>query len=1365
MPIVPLAAALLSLSTGALPVSVQSDASGTVFIDQNGDGARQPGERGLPGVLVTNGQDVVRTDTRGVFTIPLRNAEDSIISVVDPAGYASPRDSLGIPRFYHIHKPQGSPDSNYIYSGVPATGQLPQTIDFPLVRDTTGGAFDVILVGDPQPYNPGEVSLYARDVVSELRNVEADFAFALGDLVGDDLNLYPIYNEANSLSGHTWRNVHGNHDVNFMSPTDQHSDETFEATFGPADYAFYRGEALFIVLDNVLWQGFDGYRSDGDPKRGNYIGDISDRQVRFVRALLDNTPRETLVVVAVHIPFMGDGPRENTRGFEKLLAAMSSHPNTLSVSGHTHKQRHEYFGPEDGYTTDQGTEHHHYNVGTASGTWWRGDTNERGIPHAMMRDGTPNGFAVLSIKENTYSISYKAAGFPESFQINIHAPDASAGGEAFTANVFNGCERTTVEYQIGENGSWRTMERVWIPDPHYTALYEQELEDNKRRKLWEPEPSSHIWQANLPADIPAGTSWLTIRATDPYGHQHRASTPVRNNAERAAPNPMAGQIPSDRSSETGTGRLERIAFGSCSKESNPQPIWQTVSAAKPDVFILAGDNVYGDTNDPAVLRAKYDRFNAIPGFAALRSHTPLLATWDDHDFGRNDAGREYEMKEDSQQIFLDFMNVASDSPRREREGIYHAEIHGQPGERVQVILLDTRYHRSEPERFARQPGERSAGYRPTRDRDATILGEAQWQWLEEQLREPAELRLIVSSIQFVASDHRFEKWANFPFEQSRMLRLIRDTNAQGVLFLSGDRHHAELSRLEHGTVDYPIYDLTASGINQSRPRSEWRSPEMNRHRLEGPFRGSHFGVVDIDWESPDPLVSLAINDISGEPVIHHSLRLSEIRSSGRSPVTYEEPMPTRAGGPALSIDGNTQDRPAPVSASIVQGHFSAAFRSPTERTLRRHAEMVEIGLDLDADTSTGSQSPATHGDDLTILIGAPPEPGQRWRRGPKVVRHNADGTSTDVTDPEALTALGFHIAPTHASSTHEFTIDLAEATRIANADIQSAETVRATVSAIDRETGERTLWNSLRAETYAGDTRAAHADHHDTVPSKQNDAIRVVALNVLWGQPQENPEPFARIFRATQPDIYLIQEWDQRRYSVAEICAWFREHVDPDAEWDAMVTGVDGFGSGTAVVTPHPITAKLAPAVPVDADRWDFPARIAAAAVDTPAGTFVTASVHFKAGGSLDSGEDVRRLAEAEAVNRILAGMNAVASPEVVVLGGDFNLNGSTEIAKRAIGNADIDLSDLTLANARILGDPRLVYTHGRGPQKNRLDFIAYSDSTAEISTAFVLDTSVLSDSALSQSGLRASDTSASDHLPVFIDLVTRRQLAAPTAR
>src|SRR5262245_18100547 len=198
-----------------------------------------------------------------------------------------------------------------------------------------------------------------------------------------------------------------------------------------------------------------------------------------------------------------------------------------------------------------------------------------------------------------------------------------------------------------------------------------------------------------------------------------------------------------------------------------------------------------------VTRAKYQKLADLPGWQKLLRTCPVFATWDDHDYGGNDVGAEYPKKDESQQVFLDFFKEPKDSPRRQRPGVYDARVYGPPGKRVQVILLDTRYFRSKlKKRAGVPPGERP--YEPDPDPKATFLGEAQWKWLEEQLRVPAEVRLLASSIQVVAEDHCSEKWAKFPQERERRFKLIRDTKPAGVVLLSGDRHLAELSMMDGG---------------------------------------------------------------------------------------------------------------------------------------------------------------------------------------------------------------------------------------------------------------------------------------------------------------------------------------------------------------------------------------------------------------------------------------------------------------------------------------------------------------------------------------------------------------------------------------
>lgn len=331
--------------------------------------------------------------------------------------------------------------------------------------------------------------------------------------------------------------------------------------------------------------------------------------------------------------------------------------------------------------------------------------------------------------------------------------------------------------------------------------------------------------------------------------------------------------------------VSRIAFGSCCHQNRPQPIWHTIADAKPDLFIFLGDNIYGDSEDMNVLREKYARLQQQPGLRRLIDQgCGVFATWDDHDYGKNDAGEEFPMKAESKQVFLDAFGEPTDSPRRAREGIYDARIIGPPGRRVQIILLDTRTFRSPLVRRDDddRPGSVNPGpYQRVTDPTSTILGPQQWAWLEEQLKAPAEFRIIASSIQFVADGHNWEKWGHFPHERARMVELIRSTHAQGVVFLSGDRHSAEITRWinpESGSAiaiqpPYPLYDVTSSALNQPRRFAN----EQGAHRIGAMYFEPNFGFIEIDWSRDDPVISLQIRDENGEIVIRSDATFSALR--------------------------------------------------------------------------------------------------------------------------------------------------------------------------------------------------------------------------------------------------------------------------------------------------------------------------------------------------------------------------------------------------------------------------------------------------------------------------------------------------------
>lgn len=318
----------------------------------------------------------------------------------------------------------------------------------------------------------------------------------------------------------------------------------------------------------------------------------------------------------------------------------------------------------------------------------------------------------------------------------------------------------------------------------------------------------------------------------------------------------------------------RIAFGSCGSQDKPQPVLQTVVQRQPDLFIYLGDNIYGDTRDMEVLKAKYARLAAKPEFQALRRATRVLATWDDHDYGENDAGKEYPKKEESREIFLDFWEVPADSPRRKHPGIYDEVLFQAGGRTLQVLLLDTRYFRDAPRKLTEKPPAGSPwknDYQPDEDPTKTFLGDTQWAWLEERFRRPADLRIVCSSIQFGHEYNGWESWTNFPAQQQKMAALIRSTRANGVLFISGDVHWGEISRRDFPGL-YPLYDVTASGITET-----WPKVEPNRYRVGEVVRENHFGMIEVDWKRPDPEITLQIIDRPGTVRVKHAVSLSQLR--------------------------------------------------------------------------------------------------------------------------------------------------------------------------------------------------------------------------------------------------------------------------------------------------------------------------------------------------------------------------------------------------------------------------------------------------------------------------------------------------------
>ncbi|XVF63491.1 hypothetical protein PTKIN_Ptkin09bG0090900 [Pterospermum kingtungense] len=355
--------------------------------------------------------------------------------------------------------------------------------------------------------------------------------------------------------------------------------------------------------------------------------------------------------------------------------------------------------------------------------------------------------------------------------------------------------------------------------------------------------------------------------------------------------------------------LSRIAFGSCANQSAPQPIWDVINEFDPQVFIWLGDNIYGDIRRPfkivgkertigpwknvprfipssqSEMLSRYNMAKNIHGYSRLRANSKVIGTWDDHDYGLNDAGKEFSYKITNQRLLLDFLDEPQDSPRRKQSGVYTSYTLGPPGKQVKIILLDTRYHRD------------------PLSSDGTILGDSQWSWLRKELMGPASnITIIGSSIQVISNLSAttaplfyMESWGRFPKERDRLFKLITDSKRDGVFFISGDVHFGEITRYDCA-AGYPLYDITSSGLTQAVEKVlppplhfivrflAWFTPSTMRVMSQNcryrscTYGKPNFGAIEIDWDAVPVNLKLQVRDINGLPVTGVNISLLELRA-------------------------------------------------------------------------------------------------------------------------------------------------------------------------------------------------------------------------------------------------------------------------------------------------------------------------------------------------------------------------------------------------------------------------------------------------------------------------------------------------------
>lgn len=485
---------------------------GIVFEDRNGNALMDPGERGLPGIRVSDGVDISTTDERGFYL--LRWEEGRTTFVIRPAGYRFAKRAHGLPDFWrHVRT---GPGPALKHGGIPVDpghcrnfALVPQGPEGAASR--TGG-LDVLVFADPQTRSITDVGYYERDIIASVldsKHADSDLGISLGDIVHDDLSLYPALNRATAKLDVPWLYVAGNHDLDFDAARDEDSLLSFRNTFGPDTLAWEEEQAVFVLLDDVIYQ---------PGSKPSYIGGLREDQFAFLEAYLPTVPRERLLVLGVHIPFFNPVPdRETFRRTdrERLFALLKDFPNVLLLSGHSHTQEHYFHDARTGWAGAAPL--HEYNVGAACGAFWSGVKDARGIPDATMSDGTPNGFATLHIAAGgDYRLAWYPAG-DSGAQMALHAPRVlrrgSWPGQGIYANVFMGHPGTRVEYRI-DGGAWLPMTRVEQPDPRVVA---ENLRDDAADALrgYDRAPeagiSRHLWRGTLPTDLPLGKHRVSVR--------------------------------------------------------------------------------------------------------------------------------------------------------------------------------------------------------------------------------------------------------------------------------------------------------------------------------------------------------------------------------------------------------------------------------------------------------------------------------------------------------------------------------------------------------------------------------------------------------------------------------------------------------------------------------------------------------------------------------------------------------------------------------------------------------------------------------------------------------------------------------------
>ena len=300
--------------------------------------------------------------------------------------------------------------------------------------------------------------------------------------------------------------------------------------------------------------------------------------------------------------------------------------------------------------------------------------------------------------------------------------------------------------------------------------------------------------------------------------------------------------------------ISTVAFGSCSRQNDPNQMWSEICDSNPDIWIWLGDIIYADTHNMDTMKSMYAKQKSHPDYQRLLKQSQVIGIWDDHDYGVNDGGKKYSKKKESKEQLLEFLDVSNENDVYNHDGVYTSYTFGRDDRKIKVILLDTRYFRDTLDRS------QTKGFRYDPNPTGDILGKQQWKWLQKELKKSdARINIIGSGIQFISSEHGYEKWSNFPKARQRMIDLLTKTKPLNPIIISGDRHIAEISKLDIPNVG-PLYDFTSSGLTHT-----WStvSNEPNRFRTGDLIAKKNYGLILIDWSQTNPVVTFQIKGHEG----------------------------------------------------------------------------------------------------------------------------------------------------------------------------------------------------------------------------------------------------------------------------------------------------------------------------------------------------------------------------------------------------------------------------------------------------------------------------------------------------------------------